>query len=157
MRVDEKSVKEAVEVWKQEAFAVAYYLLGNDCDRAYDAVAQSFAGVLRGADAGAPDLPARLFGALVARCRGARVIPSSDEYGLEELAVARRRSLLMVRQALQSLPFDERVLLLLRDQARLPYATIAAVMRMESHQAKARTFQARGLLRDRIAEMLNGA
>ena len=141
--------------YHQQVFAFAFYLL-NDRDKAYEIAVSAFTEAL-----GGPRLPAggesafviRLYRITAAKCRAVKVIPRSDEE-LERLFRGKAGSLLVVERALQSLGFGEKRFLLLRDQARLPYAVIARITGTDAGAVKAETFRARGLLREKIARLL---
>jgi RNA polymerase sigma-70 factor (ECF subfamily) len=149
---DKNRIKLLVEMHQQKIFAFALYLIGGDKNKAYDIAATGFAEAFRSAspfdsDGAMLDKAARI---VVERCRSLKTIPSFDDSDFKKLAPEKRGSLRMVRAALQAVPFDERALILLRDQLHFSYKDIAAVLGGSEKDTKMRMTQARARLRKEV-------
>ena len=56
---------------------------------------------------------------------------------------------------MHALPFDEKVMLLLRDQANLSYGENAAIMRVPLRDIKTMTWQARNHFREKVEDLMD--
>ncbi|MBU1853126.1 MAG: hypothetical protein KJ957_03670 [Candidatus Omnitrophica bacterium] len=154
---DEKILKIRIERYQQRIFSLALYLIGGNQDNAYDITASSFVEVIRKMHSlEKEDIFFTAVSAVVVRkSRDVKVMPSFSESDFAELPFARRKALFLVRRALQSLPFDTRAILLLRDQLHLLHKDIAVILHASEDNARSQTTQARILLRDKIKEVLS--
>ncbi|MDD5346983.1 MAG: hypothetical protein PHT59_00015 [Candidatus Omnitrophica bacterium] len=153
---NEKQLTSLIARYQQKAFALALYLIGGNQDRAYDIVASGFAEAIRATASAETDamFPARLAAAIASRSRGMRAIPSAEDYGLSDVPPEKRAPLDLMKAAIAQLDFEVRLLLLLRDQMRLPYSQIAFVTQSTEKDARMQMNQARGALREQIALLL---
>ncbi|MFC1576920.1 RNA polymerase sigma factor [Candidatus Omnitrophota bacterium] len=157
---DEEAVKFLIEKYQKKIFALALLLGGNNREIAYDVATSGFVRAIR---AGASrkmggTFLARLINAVVEDIQDREIIATSGESGfdLEGIPPIRRESLRLVKEALQKLPLDVKVLLLLRDQLHLRHSAIAAVFKSTEASVKAQTIEARTLLRRKIKEQMGG-
>lgn len=150
------AIKSVVEQHQQNIFALVLYLIGGDKNRTYTIASGVFAEVLRAAsplDAD-DDLLAGLVRGAIEKCRDIKTIPSFDDSDFKGLPAEKLGSLRMVRASLQSLPFELKVLLLLRDQIHLTYKHISSVLGISENDARIRTAQARVGLRKAVEEVI---
>ncbi len=148
----EKEVRGLLGKYLRPVYGLAFHLL-YDPDAAYEYSVEAFTAALSADYRGEDDFRLKVYSALVACCRKARIMPRQDDT-LDRMAGERRAQLAVINNALQRLDLESRLFLLMRDQARLPYGTIASVMGVREGEAKAQTFQARGQLRDKITEII---
>lgn len=155
---NEGTVKLLAEQYQQRIFTLVLYLIGDDRDKAYDITASSFVEAL----STAPSLEdknaflVRLIRIAIEKSRDAKIIPFSEETDFADFPPERKNSLLMVKKALQALTFNEKALLLLRDQLHLSYREISAIFRMSEGDARIQTVRARIRIRRKVEEILSG-
>ena len=155
-RDNEEVVNLLIQRYQQRIFALVLYLVGNDRDKVYDIAVSSFVEAFRTTvfPGECNTFLRRISSVAVEKSRDVKIIASSDEPDFTDLPKERRNSLFMLKKALQALPFDERAVLLLRDQLRISYEDISVVFRISERDARLQTTQARAHLRKKIAEML---
>jgi len=159
LQQDEVYLRSIISRYEQKIFALALYLIGGDKDKAYNVATSSFVEALRET----PFLEkenislSKIAGIAVEKCRDIKTILSPDENDSDfvDLPPVERQSLLIVKTALQKLPFDIRALVLLRDQLHLPYKSISSIFKISQGDAKVQTTQARIKLRETIKELLD--
>ncbi|MFH1189366.1 MAG: sigma factor-like helix-turn-helix DNA-binding protein [Candidatus Omnitrophota bacterium] len=153
---DDSSLRSAVELHQRKVFALAVHLIGGDKDKAYDIASGVFVDTLRASFPLDTDnsLLIGLIRRTIEKCRDVKVVPSLDDSGFEGLSAEKRGSLRMIRASLQSLPFEVRTLLLLRDQVHLPYKHISSVLGISENDARIQTTQARVKLRKAVEEVI---
>lgn len=155
---NEEAVKLLIEQNQQRVFALVLYLIGDDRDKAYDITASSFVEAF----SRAPSLEdkgfflSRLLRAAIEKSRDAKIIPFPEETDFPDFSPERKNSLLMVKKALQALNFDEKALLLLRDQLHLSYREISAIFRVSEGNVRTQTIRARIHIRKKVEEVLSG-
>jgi DNA-directed RNA polymerase specialized sigma24 family protein len=154
---DYSSLRSAVDRHQQKIFALAIYLVGGDKNKAYAIASDVFTESLRATPPTDPDssLLVNLVRGTIEKCRDAKAIPSLDDSDFKGLPAEKIGSLRMVRAAIQSLPFESKTLLLLRDQAHLPYKEIASAIGISENDARIQTTQARVKLRKAVEEVLS--
>ena len=118
---DNKSIEPLIDKYKDRIFALVFFLIGDDRNKAYEITASSFVEAFN-----AVRFPEDKFSFLIrlariaiAKSRDAEIIPFSDQTDFADFPPERKNSLLMVKRALQALTFDEKAFLLLRDQLQL--------------------------------------
>ncbi|MFH1867460.1 MAG: sigma factor-like helix-turn-helix DNA-binding protein [Candidatus Omnitrophota bacterium] len=153
---DEGAVKLLIEQYQQRAFALVLYLIGDDRDKAYEITASSFVEAFRSASSfeDKSSFLIRLIRMAIEKSRNAEIIPFSDETDFEDFSPERRNSLLVVKKALGALTFNEKALLLLRDQLRLSYGEIGAIFRVPEGEARTQVVRARVQIRKKVEEVL---
>jgi DNA-directed RNA polymerase specialized sigma24 family protein len=153
-----ENLKLLVQSYEQRIFALVLYLAGNNRDKAYDIAVSSVVEVLRIAPfLRKEDFLASLAKEAIEKSRDAKIIPTSDESDFMDFPPEKRKLLLIIRTALQALPFDEKVMLLLRDQLHLPYKNIAAVLQLSESNVRTQIIHARIHLREKNEEVLRDA
>ncbi len=84
-----------------------------------------------------------------------QTVPSFfDTSDVDQYPSPKKESLRMVKEAFFSVDYEARAALVLRDQCNLPYEEIASVLGQSLKEAKIRVTNARGVLRDKVAEIL---
>jgi DNA-directed RNA polymerase specialized sigma24 family protein len=151
---DQEALKQLVSCCEQKVFALALHLIGGDRNKTYEIAASAFAEAIQKLP---PSQPTGSFltaaaAKVVEKSRTAKAMPSSDEIGLTGVADQEKGILRIVTQALRTLSFDEKALVLLRDQLHLPYKDIAAIFKTSEKNARSQTVQARDQLRKKIEE-----
>lgn len=154
---DEGQLKALIARYQQNIFAFVLYLIGGDQDTAYDICATSFAEALSKSSSSQQEeaFLARLIGIAVTKARATRRIPAPDTLELLDIPSAEKGPLRVVLKAFRALDFDEKVLILLRDQINLPYKNIALSMCVSESNAKQRTIQARIQFRGKLEETVS--
>ena len=152
---DEESLKSLISPYQQRIFALVLYLTGENRDKAYDIAVSSFVEAIQTTPLFKNDgFLARVAGIAIKKSRDIKVMPSYDESDFINLPPEQRESLRIMKIALHLLPFDLKVLLLLRDQLHLAYKYISSILRISEKNTKIRTTQARIQLRKKIEEVL---
>ena len=151
-----------LKCYSSVSFSLVLCLTGCQQDQAFSTVADSFVDSLRFPSSNGVFSPSdriflrTLLGSLLERCRTLQA-GAFNLSGLEEQPPAKRHILRVVKEALFALSFDSRALLLLRDQANLAYADIAAVLSLSVKDVKVAVCQARIQLRDKVNEVMEHA
>jgi len=153
---DELTAKLLIDRYQQRIFALILYLIGDDRDKAYEIAASSFVEALcavsfRGKG---NSFLIKLVGAAVEKSRDVKIMSSFNETDFMDIPSEKREVLLIVKRALQALPFTDKALLLLRDQLRLSHEDICAILRISKDGVGVQTTQARVRLRKKIEEAL---
>jgi DNA-directed RNA polymerase specialized sigma24 family protein len=141
-----------LERYAQPAFALALFLV-FERDAAYECAARALTSALVSFDGDQEAFQVSLFRSLVGSCRKTRVIPRGDA-AFDALPPQNRAQFELVKNGLQGLDFESRALVLLRDQLRLPYRLTGMVLGIAESEARSRTLRAKGMLREKIAEVL---
>jgi len=155
----EEAAKSLIDKYQQRIFALVLYLAGNDRDKAYEIAASSFMEAIRSRPflKDKKSFLIRLVGVAVEKSRNIKIIPSSDDSDFAELPAEKRKLLRIIKTALQALSFNEKAILLLRDQLHLPYRDIAAILQISESNARTLIIHGRVRLRKKIEEALHGA
>ena len=156
-RKDESALKSLVDRHQKSAFAAAFYWVSGNRNAAYDITVSAFIDVLNGVPSaqaleGKSLLPLILRD-ILGKCRAVKsaAAPPMDMAAED---VGQNQSLKIMQNALFALAFEDRTLLLLRDQAHLSYEDIAQIMGLSVKDAKFRMLHARNQFRDKITEIL---
>lgn len=154
---DEGSLKALIVRYQQKIFALVLYLIGGNRDIAYKITTVSFVEVLRQLSIFRDEITLRnqLIATAIEKSRSTKAIPIFDGGDFENLSAEGKKSLLVVKRALQVLPFDTRVLVLLRDQLHLLYKDIAEILNLSESEAKIQITRSRIQLRKKIEEILS--
>jgi len=155
----EEAARSLIDKYQQRIFALVLYLAGNDRDKAYEMAASSFAEAIcsRPFLEDKKSFLIRLAGVAVEKSRNIKIIPTFDESDFAGLPTEKRKSLQIIKTALQALSFNEKAILLLRDQLHLPYKDIAAILQICEGDARTLIIHGRVRLRKKIEEALHGA
>jgi DNA-directed RNA polymerase specialized sigma24 family protein len=159
MLYEEEKVRYVILRYLQGIFALAFYLTSGEQDTAYEVCAESFTEALDGGSSldQEEDLLNRLASIVVIKSRRMKVIPSFDNLDILEVPSIEKGPLRIVLNALQSMDFDAKAVLLLRDQLCLSYKNIAVIMQTSQASARHMTTQARLQLRQRIEDIMSHA
>lgn len=149
--------KALIARYQQSIFALVLYLIGGDQDAAYNICATSFAEALSRSSSLEQEeaFLTRLIDTAIKKTRATKTIPVSDELEFLDVPLAEKGPLRVVLKAFQILDFDEKALLLLRDQLNLSYRNIASSMRISESSAKQKIIQARIQFREKLEETVN--
>lgn len=157
LQANEERLRFLVSLYQQKVFAFVLYLSGCNRDQAYDLTASSFAEVFSVYS----DLwenetfLGKVLKIAVLKCRSIGVIPSLNNSDFETFKTQEKESLQRVQIALQKLPFNSKVLILLRDQLNLSYKMISGILKISDRHAKAQTAYSRLLLRRKLELVLD--
>ena len=153
---NEERLKTLISQYQQRVFALILYLIGGDQDKTYDICASSFAEAMRaGFDLEQEDaFLLRTIGISLEKARLAKTLPSYDLLEFIDLPDKEKRPLYLILKSLQSLDFEGRALVLLRNQLNLSYKKIAMATGISESDAKRKTVQALVLLREKVEEIL---
>jgi len=142
--------------YRKKIYALTYYLTGNDKNKAYEITAASFvegftmASYVNNEEA----FLVKLVQTAIEKSRQAKVIPSREEPSFINIPPVKRKILLILIEVLQGLPFDEKTLLLLRDQFHLSYQNIASVLKISLSDVRSQITQARVNIRKKVERAL---
>jgi len=146
--------------FEQRIYAMVLYLVCGNRDVAYEIVVSTFVEVLRGVSEYKDKevLLARLAAVALQKCRMQKTEPVVIETSnFEDRTITQGEFLNRIRQALQSLPFEIKALLILRDQVHLPHAKISAILDVPEKKIRQQVSQARSQLRNQIEKNLRNA
>ena len=157
---DESALKTLVERYKRIIFSLVLYLTGCSRDEAFVLTAAIFTKVIRSLR------PLRLSQkddfflqelarTLIDQCPTISSTAAFDLSDFATLPAAKKESLRIVKESLFALSFENKCLLLLRDQWNFSYDTMSAILGLPVKEVRAKTFQARILLRDQTKEILD--
>jgi RNA polymerase sigma-70 factor (ECF subfamily) len=178
-RGDERALNRLIERWQRPLVSFAYRYTQNSAD-ANDLVAETFVRLYQQRGRLRPDtnVAAWLFTALTNLChnnhRWRRRHPTvaldapagtggdraSESAGMAsgdlspDAALVRDESLAAVRRAIDALPHDLKVAVLLHHYEHLPYREIAAIVRCSERGVETRLYRARQQLRQHLAGFL---
>lgn len=155
---DEKVLNLLIECYQKKIFALVLYLCGGDRDKACDIATSSFVDVWDWAPEAGEDnvFFIKLATAAIKKSQDIKAGSSFDQSGFEGILPEKRRSLFTTRQALLLLSFDEKVLLLLRDQLHLSYKDIAVILQKSQAATRSETVKAQVDLRKKVKKILSG-
>lgn len=158
---NEARIEFLITQYQQRVFSLVLSLIGGDKTMAYDITVSCFIETIRTTPlfwVKKEDIfLIKLAAIAVKKCRDIKPMPFIDEVDFVDLPLIKRKSLQLMRRALSALPFDEKVLLLLRDQIHLSYQEIAAVFRMSEKDIKIQMSEVRSQLRKKMEEVLGSA
>jgi DNA-directed RNA polymerase specialized sigma24 family protein len=149
---NQEELKHLISYYEQKIFALALYLIAGDRNKAYDVASSSFAETIQKSPSVEPidSFLAAVAARVIEKSRIVKAMPSSDEIHWVGVADQEKGILRIVSQALQALSFDEKALVLLRDQLNLPYRDMAMIFQKDEKNVQAQTLQARSQLREKI-------
>ena len=155
---DKGQAKTLIARYQQNIYALVLYLIGADQDVAYEICAASFAETLSGSSPTENEETFfnKLIRAAVTKSRTARALPVSHELEFLDLSRTEKGPLRAILGAFQTLDFDEKAFILLRDQTNRSYKDIAVSMGISESSARQKTIQARIRFREKLEEAVNG-
>jgi len=151
---DEDTLKLLISRHQKDIFALTLYLVCGDRDKAYDITVSSFVKAAPFPEQGDIFLT-NLTRVTIEACRNIKVMPSSKDPDPMNFSREEKESLRIVKAGLQLLPFDVKVLVLLRGQMNLSYKDISIVLGASKHIAKIQTIQAYSQFREKITDVMN--
>jgi DNA-directed RNA polymerase specialized sigma24 family protein len=155
---NEAKIDFLINRYQRSIFSLILNLIGGDKNAAYDIAVASFVQASQNCSLDATDaFFCKLAAAALEKCRAAEVVPVADATDFRELPVEKRKILQITRNALYSLPFETKALLLLRDQLRLPYRVISTILKVPEKNVRVAMNSARADLRKQIEEILTHA
>ncbi|MBN1869196.1 MAG: sigma-70 family RNA polymerase sigma factor [Candidatus Omnitrophica bacterium] len=152
----EERIKFLISRYQQGVFALVLYLIGGDQDKTYDICASSFAEAMRACSSPEREgiFLAKVIGIAVEKARAIKTIPVFKELEFLDLPASEQGPLRLLIKAFWKLAFDDKALVLLREQLNLSYRQIAAVMRKTESDTRSEVNQARTRLREIIEDTL---
>lgn len=154
---DEEILKALISRYQQKVFALVLYLIGGDRDKTYEVTSSSFAEAIntRSYLDREDTFLTSVANIAIKNSREIKAMPSLNGIELMHLSDEEKKLLRIVQTALQTLSFEAKTLLLLRDQLHLPYKDISAMMGISENNARVQMEQTRSNLRKKIEEILN--
>ena len=151
-----QALNKLIAQYQNRVFSFAIYLSGCDPNTAYEITADSFAEALAEFKPAAKgDLSVSLFKRAIHKCRDAKAVLFFDPMKYVNAQLPKMNILRAAHNALVSLPFDQKAVLLLRDQANLTYGEIAAILNISLQDVKVSTGTVKNLFREKIEEQLD--
>lgn len=156
-RGDEIALKSLIERYRRIVFNLMLYLGGGGRNAAFNLSVACFSETLNSLKGAGSD--GRFFHALVRdalrRCEAEPVTPAFDLASVVTLPPEKREPLRIIQEALFALSFQNKTLLLLRDQFNLSYEDISAILDVPAKDARSAVLLARVQLRDKVQEILD--
>jgi DNA-directed RNA polymerase specialized sigma24 family protein len=150
-----QALSKFINRYKGRLFSFVIYLTGCDLNAAYEITADSFAESLAGLNTGAKgELSVLLFKRAIYKCRHTKAVLFFDPMKYINAGESRKNILRAANAALTSLTFDQREVLLLRDQANLSYAEIASILEVSLQDIKVKTGKVKNQYREKIEKQL---
>ena len=154
---EEERIQQYIARYQKGIFALVVYLIGGDKNTAYPITVNVFSKVLPMVNSLSFDeekFYIKLIREAVLQSRKARAMPVADGGDFTHLTGEKRKALDMTRAALLALSFDDKLILILRDQMRLPYRIIAAVVKKSEKIVRVDSNHARLRLRKKLEGVL---
>ena len=153
---NEEIMKLFINRYRKKIYALTYYLAGNDKNKAYEITAASFVeGFIRTSYVNNEEaFLVKLVQSAIEKSRQAKGIPSLEEPSFINIPPVKRKILLILMEVLQGLPFEEKILLLLRDQFHLSYQNIASTLKISQSDVRSQITQARIEIRKKVERAL---
>ncbi len=155
--------KSSIEMYisrsQQRVFAATLYLVGGNRETAFEIAADALAGAARSANVsdGYRDFLATAMRIAVSSARDADVMPAFSEEDLEDFSPEMKVILGVLRAALLKLSFDDRSLVLLRNQLHMPYDDMTGALGVPAKGIKAATSRAQANLRSEVEGLISHA
>lgn len=150
--VDDETLKTVVNRYLAKVYPLVFYLIGNNSDRAYQVTASSYVEAfmaVRTLDDENAFL-ITLFKQAIEQSRTAGAMPVTKDPPFKDVPPERVKILQILSKSLQELSFDEKALLLLRDQIHLSYQNIAGILGISQSNVRSRINQARMAIRKKV-------
>lgn len=151
-----QALDKLIRMYKDDIYAFVLYLSGCDVNNSYEVTAGIFLDVLR--DPGTPTaepVSVRLFQTAIDRCRSAKPNFFFNPLDMTNATPSKRGTLRIVKQVFDSFSFENRAIMLLRDQAGLTYDEIAAIMQIGPREIKTMTAALKNRFREKIEEKIS--
>jgi DNA-directed RNA polymerase specialized sigma24 family protein len=154
---NEENLKLLISRYQQKVFSLVLCLIGGNQDRAYEVAASSLAeAISRSPSSENEDIfLTRVISVAIENSRSIKTIPTFAQIDVMNIPAEEKKLLRLIQRALQTLSFEVKALLLLRDQLHLPYKDISAIMGISENNARVQTEQVRFSLRKKIEEVLS--
>lgn len=154
---NEGALKSLIQRHQRKVFPFIFYCVGCNLDQAYEVCVSSFADAIRRGPPASEEnfLLREVLRLAIGKGRETRTILSSPDDTFAGSAV-RKEVNKTVRRSLLTLPFEDKVVLLLRDQLNLPYEEIASILERSEGTVRSNLIRARIALRKRIEETVEG-
>jgi len=150
-----QALNKLISRYQDKLFSFTIYLTGCDPNTAYEITADCFTETLAELKSNSKgDLSALLFKRAIHKCRGTNAALFFDPIQYIRAEESRKMILRAAKNALMSLPFDQRVILLLRDQANLSYGEIASIINISMQDIKIMAGMVKNQFREKIEEQL---
>ncbi len=149
--IDEE-LKPVIQKYMRKIYALVFYLISNDSDKAYQITASSYVETfmtIRSLD-NEEEILVTLVKQAIEQSRKPGIMPSSKEPPFKNVPPERVKMLHILSKALQEMPYDEKVLLLLRDQLHLSNHQIASVLGISQAQVRSQINQVRVQIRKKV-------
>jgi len=151
-----QALDKLIRRYERNVFSFILYQSTCDWNEAYEATADCLSDAFNSMkSAPGPPLPVVIFRDALDRCRNVKAAPLFNPIQFLNASDVRKKILRPARRALTMLTFEEKAMLLLRDQINLPYEDIARIMDMSLKEIKTRIWQARNNFRDKVDEVIN--
>ncbi|MCK5451164.1 MAG: hypothetical protein KAI70_05320 [Candidatus Omnitrophica bacterium] len=152
----DKILKNFIKHYQKKCFALTFCLVNKDQEKAYKITVSCFSDALRKVSFlnEKESFLVEYSKALINECRELRTLPYSAESNSPNILHIRKKTLKSINKALYLLSFDEKALLLLRDQMYFSYDDIAKVFASTESSIRSSTLQARLHFRKKIEEVL---
>ena len=157
LKGDAQALTSLIESTQQKIFALALYLIGGDRDKAYEMAASSIVDALRQTPSieKKGDFLVQVARALLEKSKQIQAKPVTGPNDFLDFPPDKRRMLQIARDALQALPFETKILLLLRDQSGFSFQMISDLLQVPPDKVRMDTLHARSQLRIKIQEVLS--
>lgn len=154
---EEQAFRQLISRYQQSVFGVVCYLGACDQNRAYELTVTSFVEAVHAiqASGNTRSFLRTLLPTVIEKARDLKPSPTFEAPNVPGLPPEQHQLLRVVKQVLLALPFEARLLLLLRDQMGLRYEDIASIVGSSTQEARSNMIRARAQLRDTTKETLD--
>jgi len=153
---NDETLKPVIKRSLNKIFALVFYLIGNDSDKAYQITASSYVEAFMSIKSldDEDELLVKLVQEAITLSHGAEIMPSTKVPPFQNVPPEKVQILHILSNALQAMTFKDRALLLLRDQLHLSYKNIATVLGISESDARSHINQARLEIRKKVERAL---
>lgn len=137
----EQALNKLIARYDAKVYALVLYLTGCDENAAYEMTRASFLDTFtKPADEAREGLAETLFATVLAKCRSVKAVTVFDPLKIIRVTEHRLGIIRTAKTALMSLPFDQKALVLLRDQVNLSYDEMAHIFQSSAKEIKLKTW-----------------
>jgi len=152
----DETLKPIINRHLQKIFALVFYLIGCDSDKAYQITTSSYVETfmfLRSVE-NESEVLVNLVQEAIKQSHSVDIMPSTNMPPFKNVPPEKVQILHILSNALQAMSFKDKALLLLRDQLHLSYKNIAVVLGVSQNDARSHINQARIEIRKKVEKAL---
>jgi len=149
---NDEELKPIIKRYVGKVYALVFYLIGNDSDKAYQIVTSSYVETFMSVKSLEDEdkVLVKLIQEAIKQSHSVEIMPSTSVPPFKDVSPQRIKILHILSNALQAMSFKDKALLLLRDQLHLSYQNIGTVLGVSQNDARSHINQARIAIRKKV-------